>query len=129
VDEISELRQKMMTLMDWPPKCNIVDVFKINEPYKNILREDVCDCKNRIWYIAVSIALENGCIKHLLECITEPCMIDIVEYVPIMANHWQFNVNNSHCSYGRIHWRSKSVFPKLCAAKVLCFDKTLYFSS
>jgi len=39
------------------------------------------------WYIAVSIAQENVVHKYLLECITEPCMIEIVEYIPTMANH------------------------------------------
>jgi len=51
----------------------------------------------------------------VLECITEPCMIEIVEYIPKMANHWQVNVNNSHCSRGRIHWHSKCINPCTCS--------------
>ena len=51
LDEIGELMQKIMTLMDWPPKCKMfVDGSKINEPYKNLMIKDVCDCKNGIWH-------------------------------------------------------------------------------
>jgi len=54
------------------------------------------------WYIAVSIAQENVVQKYPLECITEPCMIEIAEYIPTTLYHWQVNANNSHRSNGII---------------------------
>jgi len=59
------------------------------------------------WCIAVSIAQENV-HKYLLECTTEPCMIESGIY-----QQWQTTdksmLNDSHCSYGRIHWQTKCI--------------------
>ena len=93
-----------------------VDGSKINEPCKNLMMKDVCDCKNRIWHgtLLCQLPRKHGAL-YLLECMTEPCMIEIVEYIPTMTNHWQVNVNNSHFSYGRIHWHSKCINPCTCS--------------
>jgi len=50
-------------------------------------------------------------------------MIEIVEYIPTKANHWQVNVSNSHCPYGRIHWHSKCI--NLCTYSPLVRSNVL----
>ena len=43
--------------------------------------------------------------------------------IPTMANHGQANVNNSHCSYGRILWQTKCI--NLCTYSVLIRSEIL----